>query len=105
LEAHVDQLFAAQSYMSPQDADIQREQAYELSENLDIRLQVLDDQLKHTIQDLDRSTEAVLGRSGDVGRIVHIMNQHQDRMAELEALSRKVEADVTHLQAAMHMQD
>ena len=28
-----------------------------------------------------------------------------DRMAELEALSRKVEVDVMHLQAAMHMQD
>ena len=78
VEQHVDQLFQAQSHLTPQDADVQREHAYETASHLDVSLSVLHDNLRHTLQQVDVAQESVLRKAGDAGRIINVLNTHQN---------------------------
>jgi nuclear pore complex protein Nup62 len=104
LEKNVDDLFMAQSHLTPQDADVERERAYETASNIDTSLNILSQDLKQTLQQMDVAQERVFGshgQAGDVGRIVHILNTHQNRLGELEALGRKMDADISQLNKAL----
>ena len=95
LEQHVDELFAAQAHVAPQDADQQRELAYSTAVNIDERLVVLSQQLQSTMRLLDDSHDKVL--TGPVGDVVAILNAHQNGLVELEQASRSMEQDIAQI--------
>jgi nuclear pore complex protein Nup62 len=95
LEQHVDELFAAQAHVEPQNADKQRELAYSTAVNIDERLSLLSEQLTSTMRLLDDSQDKVL--TGSVGDVVRILNAHQNGLAELEQTSRSMEQDFAQI--------
>jgi len=110
VERHVDELFASQSHCTPDDSDVEREQAYATAIELDGRLAGMNNVLKSLLGSLDAAQESAFasgrgggggemdgsggGGGGDVGQILRVMNAHHDTMAYLEASARRIENGV-----------
>jgi nuclear pore complex protein Nup62 len=95
LENDVDALFGAAEHLSPVDADVERESAYTNAILVEQRLQMLTAQLQDTLGKMAEKQESML--SGDVGKVVQILNQHQNSLTELEVASRQMENDISHV--------
>eukprot|EP00804_Cyclotella_cryptica_P006532 CCRYP_012806-RA/>CCRYP_012806-RA protein AED:0.03 eAED:0.03 QI:630/1/1/1/1/1/2/158/408 len=105
LEQNVDELFAAQSGISVQDADIERERAYERALEVDSKLGQMNNVLENVVNDLKAAQERVWSMSGrgqdgygkdeEVGKIIGVFNSHNETLAQLDAKARALEADVT----------
>jgi flagellar hook-basal body complex protein FliE len=95
LENNVDALFSANQHLQPVDADVARETAYTRAGLVEQRLQTLSDSLKDTLQQMSSTQDRML--SGDAGKVVQILNQHQNSLIELEAASRQMENDISHV--------
>lgn len=95
VEKNVDQVFAAQSHLLPVDADVERENAYQTAFKIEARLSSLQDILQGTLQKMDAAQERAL--SGDVAKIVKILNQHQNSLASLEDVANRMEHDMAQV--------
>ena len=107
LERNVDELFAAQSNVNVEDADVERERGYERAIEVDAKLDSMNTALSNVVNDLNAAQERVwsssgMGRdegkevdSGEVGKIIGVFNAHHDTLAYLESKARAVEADLT----------
>lgn len=93
VESQVDELFTSQSHLAPQDADVERERAYQTASAIDTRLEELTESLQTTFGHLTTANQKVF--SGEIGNIVTVLNQHQDGLAQLETAARSLELDVT----------
>lgn len=91
VETQVDQLFVGQSHLAPQDADVQRERAYQTALTVDSQLDTLEATLSSTLQDLSLASETDNSRSS---QLLAVLNQHQDSLAAVEAATRQLELDV-----------
>jgi nuclear pore complex protein Nup62 len=105
VERHVDELFAAQSHLTPDDADVERERAYASAIEIDGRLSNMNDVLRDVLSSLDAAQERAFatggpsseGGNGDVGKVLQVMNAHHDTLARLEGSARTIEQDVSSL--------
>lgn len=92
VEAQVDHLFVGQSHLAPQDADVQRERAYQTALTVDAQLETLESTLASTLNELS------LASSDDrSSQLMAVLNQHQDSLAAVEAATRQLELDVKHV--------
>jgi len=55
----------------------------------------MSEEINKTLEDMDATLGRVL--TGDVGKIVKILNDHEKSLAELQAESRRVEIDIGHI--------
>lgn len=101
IERHVDELFASQSHLVPEDADVEREKAYANAIDIDGRLAGMNDALRSILSSLDAAQERAFatgaggdGADDDVGQILATMNANHDILAHLEAAARRIEGDV-----------
>ena len=101
IERHVDELFASQSHLVPEDADVEREKAYANAIDIDGRLAGMNDALRSILGSLDAAQERAFatgaggdGTDDDVGQILATMNANHDILAHLEAAARRIEGDV-----------
>lgn len=106
LERNVDELFAAQSNVHVEDADIERERSYERAIDVDNKLDGMSSTLQHVVNDLNAAQERVwssssgIGGGGEekdeeVGKIIGVFNAHHETLAYLESKARSVESDLT----------
>lgn len=108
LERNVDELFAAQSERDVEEADVEREKAYERAMDVEDRLGVMVGGLERVVGDLRVAQERVWsvgkqpGRTGGGGggeeeleKILGVFNAHHETLAFLENKARAVEADMT----------
>jgi nuclear pore complex protein Nup62 len=93
LEQHVDELFTARPHLAPVDADVEREQAYTTAMAVEQRLQAVSARLQETAHDMDAAQERALGNS-NVGAVVRILNQHLQKLAELEIATARMDHDI-----------
>ena len=93
LEGLIDRAFANQASNPPQDADIQRERAYQQVIDVDHRLRSIVGSLDSIVADLNASGE-VEEREGSVGQIVKILNAHHETLAWLEGQARGIELNL-----------
>jgi chaperonin cofactor prefoldin len=109
-EQVLDGLFASQSHLSPVDADVQREKSYTAAIAIDQRLSALTDQLQSSLRMLDDAATATPPTTGaggggtgsqDEGKLVAILNQHQNALAELELTTHRVERDMKRIAQAL----
>lgn len=114
VERNVDDLFSGSSssnaadaaHLMPVDADVEREAAYKMARDVDVRLQELHSSLQTTLRRMDaaqeRSAKDDNGTgAGVVGQIVHVLNQHQSSLATLHDMGRRMEHDIALLNQAM----
>ena len=101
LEVDVDEIFAAQSHVAPEDADLEREKAYALAIDLEKRLGGMTRALEGTGRDLEAAQERVLASGGsgfegkgEIGNVLQILNNHHDALAYLEGAAGAVEGHV-----------
>jgi nuclear pore complex protein Nup62 len=95
VELNVDELFAStQSFLMPADADFEREMAYKMAHDVDIRLQTLHFALEDKLTKMDETQEQAMSGLGDVAKIVQVLNQHQNSLAALEDAGRRMEHDI-----------
>lgn len=100
----MDELFAAQSNMNVEDADIEREKSYERAIEVDGNLDRMNVVLTNVVNDLNAAQERVwsssssAGQEGkdseEVGKIIGVFNAHHETLAYLEGKVRDVEADM-----------
>jgi len=95
VEQNVDAVFAAQSHLVPIDADMEREAAYKTAATIQQRLQGLEDSLQATMAQMDAAVGG--GLTGDVAKIVQILNEHQNSLAALEDMGRRMEHDLAQV--------
>lgn len=95
VERNVDELFGAQSHLMPADADMERESTYKMAHDVDLRLLELQSSLQTTLQQMDAAQERAL--TGDVAKIVQILNQHQNSLAVMEDAGRRMEHDIAQV--------
>jgi nuclear pore complex protein Nup62 len=95
VEQHVEDLFQAQSHQLPADADMEREKAYATAGAVEQRLQELSESLQSVLGEMDATQQRVL--TGDTGKIVQILGQHEKSLADLETAARRMELDVGHV--------
>jgi nuclear pore complex protein Nup62 len=113
VEEQVDSIFRAQGHLNPLDADKEREKAYEMAKGVEYRLDNVTESLRETFATLNQANARAFGQpsSGDVsgdhstvatvGDVVHILNRHQDGLAELEAAAQKLELDCSEVHAVL----
>lgn len=100
LEKNVDELFAAQSKVSVESADIEREKAYERALEIDSKLGQMGNVLENVVSDLNAAQERVWstsdgeGKDEEVGKIIGVFNAHHETLAYLENRARAVESDL-----------
>ena len=118
VEAQVDQLFVGQSHLSPHDADVQRERAYQMALTVDSQLETLESTLASTMQELSTaaSTTSLSSSSSssttphgtnkkmDASLLVAVLNQHQDSLLAVDAATRQLELDVKHVGKMLQQQ-
>jgi nuclear pore complex protein Nup62 len=102
LEQNVDELFAAQSGISVQDVDIERERAYERALEIDSKLGQMSNVLENVVGELNAAQERVWsmsrgqdGSNKEIGEIIRVFNSHNETLIQLDAKARNLEADVT----------
>lgn len=104
LERNVDELFAAQSNVSVEDADVERERGYERAIDVDSKLDRMNVALNGVVSDLNAAQERVWssssnggredGKDEEVGKIIGVFNAHHETLAYLEGKARAVEEDM-----------
>ena len=106
VERNVDELFAAQSNVNVQDADIEREKSYERAIDVDNKLDGMVSSLQHVVNDLNAAQERVWSASGvggggegkendeEIGKVIGVFNAHHNTLAYLESKARGVESDL-----------
>lgn len=103
LEKNVDELFAAQSNVTVESADIEREKAYERALEIDSKLGQMGNVLENVVSDLNAAQERVWssssgadgeGKDEEVGKIIGVFNAHHETLAYLENKARAVESDL-----------
>lgn len=105
LERNVDELFAAQSNVRVENADVERERSYERAIEVDSKLDGMANALNAVVNDLNAAQERVWSSSGgggggveskdkEVGKIISVFNAHHDTLAFLEGKARGVESDL-----------
>mmetsp|Transcript_9546 Transcript_9546/g.23337 ORF Transcript_9546/g.23337 Transcript_9546/m.23337 type:complete len:385 (+) Transcript_9546:113-1267(+) len=105
LERNVDELFAAQSNVRVEDADVERERSYERAIEVDHKLDAMGGALRHVVNDLNAAQERVWSSSSgvggggerkdeEVGKIIGVFNAHHETLAHLESKARGVESDL-----------
>jgi len=102
LEKNVDELFAAQSKVSVESADIEREKAYERALEIDSKLVQMGNVLENVVSDLNAAQERVWsgiggdgeGKDEEIGKIIGVFNAHHETLAYLENRARAVESDL-----------
>lgn len=105
LEKNVDELFAAQSKVSVESADIEREKAYERALEIDSKLGQMGNVLENVVSDLNAAQERVWssssgiggdgeGKDEEVGKIIGVFNAHHETLAYLENRARAVDSDL-----------
>lgn len=102
LERNVDEMFAAQSNITIEDADVEREKSYQRALEVDDKLTQMTGKLEAVVNDLNSAQERALnsGREGtndEVGKIIGIFNAHHETLAVLDNKARAVEADMATL--------
>jgi nuclear pore complex protein Nup62 len=102
IETNVDELFVAQSHLVPQDADYQREEAYQTASEISKRLHAITDTLAQAQMQMDETQERTL--TGDVAKIVKILQQHQTSLADLEDAGRRMEYDISQINRVLAFQ-
>jgi len=93
VSTHVDELFTSQSHLAPQDADVERERAYQMSQTINQRLDELENGLGDTMKTLSDHASDI----GGSDNLLTVLNQHQDAIASLEGAAHKLEMDVTNV--------
>jgi chromosome segregation ATPase len=105
VEEMLDRLFTSQSHLSPGDADVQREKSYAAAAAIDRKLSALSEQLRGSLKALDDAASAPSSAGGDndddSSRLVSILNQHQNALAELEMTTHRVERDMKRIAHAL----
>jgi len=113
-QKQIDQLFQAQSNLRPQDADREREVAYQRAIDVDARLTALQHSLYTLVGDLNAATERatasvnIAGSSSgvdgkeNVGQIVQLLNLHHETLVWLENTCRSLEGDLSVIGRALH---
>eukprot|EP00978_Attheya_sp_CCMP212_P024501 scaffold76996_cov67-Attheya_sp.AAC.1 len=102
LELYVDKLFAAQSHVILEDADVQREVAYVRSTQVEACLLGLTQTLNCTIHDLHVAQQrASQEEAGEVGQILSVLNAHRDTLAQLEMASRAIEINIAMMNRSL----
>lgn len=111
VEEQVDAIFRAQGHLNPLDADTERERAYEMAKGVGYRLDNVSESLRETFATLNSANARAFGTTtlssgggGDlssVGDVVHVLNRHQDGLAELEAAAQKLELDCGEVHAVL----
>ncbi len=113
VEEQVDAIFRSQGHLNPIDADKERERAYEMAKGIEYRLDNVTESLRETFETLNQANARAFGppSSGDisgdhatvatVGDVVHILNRHQDGLAELESAAQKLELDCSEVHAML----
>lgn len=91
----IDVLFTSQSHLAPQDADVERERAYQLSQTINQRLEELELNLGGTVETLSNQAKTMSGGSNN--SMLTILNQHQNAIGALEGAAHRLETDVTHV--------
>ena len=97
----------------PQDADREREMAYQRAIDVDARLTGLQYSLNTLVGDLNAATEratasgSIAGSSGadgkeSVGQIVQLLNTHHQTLVWLENTCRSLEGDLNVIGRALH---
>jgi hypothetical protein len=76
VETNIDELFANQSHLAPQDADVERERAYQTASMIEHRLEELTESMSITTGHLNATNSKAL--QGEVGQTVEILNKHQN---------------------------
>ncbi|EJK51184.1 hypothetical protein THAOC_29666, partial [Thalassiosira oceanica] len=94
--------FAAQSNITIEDADVEREKSYQRALEVDDKLTQMTGKLEAVVNDLNSAQERALnsGREGtndEVGKIIGIFNAHHETLAVLDNKARAVEADMATL--------
>ena len=90
MQSLIDRAFANQASNPPQDADIQRERAYQQVIDVDHRLRSIVGSLDSIVADLNAGGE-MEEREGSVGQIVKILNAHHETLEWLEGQARGIE--------------
>ena len=113
-QKQIDQLFQAQSNLRPQDADREREVAYQRAIDVDARLTALQHSLYTLVGDLNAAAERatasvnIAGSSSgvdgkeNVGQIVQLLNLHHETLVWLENTCRSLEGDLSVIGRALH---
>ena len=119
VEAQVDQLFVGQSHLSPHDADVQRERAYQMALTVDSQLETLESTLASTMQELSTAASTTslpslsssssttphgTNKKMDASLLVAVLNQHQDSLLAVDAATRQLELDVKHVGKMLQQQ-
>ncbi|KAL3931557.1 MAG: hypothetical protein SGBAC_011253 [Bacillariaceae sp.] len=98
VSTHVDELFTSQSHLAPQDADVERERAYQMSQTIAQRLDELENGLGDTMKTLsDHASDMGNGKNS----LLTILNQHQNAILSLEGAAHKLEGDVKQVKRIM----
>ena len=92
VEKNVDELFTSQSHLAPQDADIQREEAYQRANIISHRMEEIEQGLTITLRHLSSST---VQNKSEGSHVVNVLNQHQDAIAALEVAAQTLEKDLS----------
>ena len=95
VEGNVDELFARQSHLAPQDADFERERAYATASTIDRRLEELKENMVSTAGQINSANERAF--SGEVANIVAILNKHQDGLSSLQNAARRIDNDASNI--------
>jgi chromosome segregation ATPase len=96
LEKDIDAVFASRSNLSPQDADIQRELAYQRAIDVYTRLDAVKSSTAAIANDLNANSENN-NAEGSLGKIVQILNAHFDTLSYIENKSKEIEREVENL--------
>ena len=95
VELQVDQILQNQSHLAPHDADLHRQQAYDMAMEIDRRLEEVKGSLNMTSDSLETSSQQAY--SGETAQILTTLTKHQKTMVDLENEAGKLEIDCLEL--------
>jgi len=115
VEEQVDAIYQAHGHRNPSDADHERQWAYDMAKGVDVRLDQVTESLRETFGTLSESNVKAFGPPSNgyitadpsssgvqsVGDVVHVLNVHQDGLADLEAQAQKLELDCNEIRAVL----
>jgi hypothetical protein len=91
VEDQLDLIFQNQSHLAPQDADRERELAYDTAKAIDDRLEDVMASLLSTYEQLSMASPHAFGTP--TADILKVLNNHEDSLSELEAVAHKLDLD------------
>ncbi|CAM9737055.1 unnamed protein product [Chrysoparadoxa australica] len=94
LETQVDGLFKKNQSRVPDDADVEREQTYQLAIDLDQQLTTMLGTLRDVVKGLNESFSAQSDSSSTVVKIIKVLNAHHHSLSWLETSAKKLQVEV-----------